>query len=100
MLDGTYTVTASTPFGRKEGTLSISGAATGSPQVGLSVAGLRLQVNRARADDATGTFELGGTIRHLLGSMDFTCTGRVEGDVLSARAVSDAATLEIRGARR
>lgn len=100
MLDGTYTVTASTPLGKKAGTLEISGASGAAPQVKLSVTGLRLQVSRVRANDATGTFELGGTIRHLLGSMDFTCTGHVEGDALSARAVSDAATLEIRGTRR
>lgn len=99
MLDGTYAVTASTPLGKKAGSLEIRGAASGSPQIKLTVAGLRLSITRARSDDAAGTFELGGAIRHLLGSIAFTATGRVEGDELAARAVSDVAVLEIRGRR-
>lgn len=97
MIDGTYAVSAKTPFGAKNGhiTLATDGTAcTGDLTIGEK--GKRLE---GVVNDGTVTFEGSVHLPFPFGNVAFTIEGTVEGDVLVGACRTKKFKFDIEGTR-
>lgn len=99
MLEGTYVVSAQTLVGSKRGEVTFSHGVNGVLRAVLNVRGLNIALSSSRAEG--DFFELSGTISHvLMGKAPFTCMGSVEGDRLTATALSGSVSISLSGMRK
>ncbi len=97
MIDGTYTVQAKTPLGKKDGTLILS-TDQNNCNAELSIAGKTTHLV-GTIDGELVTFE--GTVKlpFPIGKVNYTLEGTVEGDELKGVCRYKKASFEVSGTR-
>lgn len=100
-ITGTYAVSVKTPIGLKRGSIDLRASRSSNDAcrlaVSIHVAGLKFMIKQATYDG--NNIAVQGSVRHIMGSLPFDCTGRIEGDRLIASASSNDMVLQFEGIR-
>lgn len=97
MLDGTYKIKVDVPFGRKDGTITLQTKGdTITADIDAPLVGKQQVEGRAEGDTFTAAGS--GKIK-LLGKIDFTLKGKVDGDNLHVDISSNKGDMALDGVR-
>ena len=96
MVNGTYTISMSTPLGMKTGTLILTeenGILTGS----IRALGKNNPITNGKYNK--NEFEFSGTLNTMLSKIKYTAKGTINGDTLQATADTKYGVMNINGSR-
>lgn len=99
-LNGTYKISAETPIGKKDGTITFAGAKEGGKgdlDVTVKIDGVGTKLKGATYKE--DSFKIEGEISILIATTEFVLKGKVSGDKLKGRAESGDFGIDIEGKR-
>ena len=96
-MDGTFSVSLSTPFGRRDGTVRLVSGTDGSLSGWLEALGRRSPFAGGRTDGSR--FEFSGRLQAPFGAIPYRASGTVVEDTLRADAATPFGNFHITGRR-